>query len=732
MPLLKPARGCAPARLLLALLAPLWPTLGLAQQAPTLEAIQVTGTSLSDVDGPTQGYGAQGSRAAGKTAAPLVETARTVNVITRQQLEDQAVTSVNDALLYTPGAFTGLAGASKRSDVVALRGFHGGDVDNTFFDGMRLQSDPGAYSAMQIDPFFLERLDVLKGPAANLYGHGMPGGMVDMTSKKPQARQQTLLHLYGGSHDTYGLGIDHGGALPDAALGEYRITALTSRSDTQFDVGRRERFALLPQVNLHLGEGTDLLLQAYIQHDPHGDYHGGVPYDLGGRARYGHKVGPSWSDADPDHDVYDRDQRMLSYALSHRFNDQLSFNSRARYTDMDVRLEQVAQYGFADAEQGPRLLRSYYGAKENLQAISTDNNLQYHFRLGPTEHDLLAGLDFQRMRNSVQSFSGEAADMNPFIADHLQGGLTGQPARLPAERHRVEQGGLYIQDQLRWQRWILTLGGRQDFLDRQYRQRGSGTDQRSDHRFSGSASLLYHFANGLAPYYSYSEAFDPSPDVAGDGLVPPPINSQQHEIGLKYQPPASRSLYQLALYDLKQKNVQQRVTVDPPSYAGVGSIRARGLELSANAALTPRLNLIAGYSYNDIQYRNNIQVGDYAFEKGRRPYLAPKQTASLWLQYDFRRGIRAGLGERYVQGADFYTSASQATAASRQHSASYSLTDAFISSDLGQWTPALQGATLKLNAANLFDKHYLSGCFSAQYCYFGDRRQLTATLDYRL
>ena len=204
----------------------------------------------------------------------------------------------------------------------------------------------------------------------------------------------------------------------------------------------------------------------------------------------------------------------------------------------------------------------------------------------------------------------------------------------------------------------------------------------------------------------------------------------QHEVGIKYQPPGTKDLYQVAVYNLRQKNVQQRVSVDPPLYAGVGSVRARGIELSANAALTKRLNMIAGYTYNKIEYRSNIDLGSVHLEKGLSPALSPRQMASLWLHYDLGRGIRGGLGERYVEHSDFYTDSAQVSKATRGHTASYALTDAFLSTELSQWSSAFKGINVKLNATNLFDKKYLTGCFSEQYCYFGDRRQVTATVDY--
>ncbi|MGJ8516680.1 TonB-dependent siderophore receptor [Carnimonas bestiolae] len=687
-----------------------------ADDGERLNTVVVQGQAPTG-DGPLDGYSAVNSNAATKTATPLINTARTVNVVGRQQMEDQGATNVNDALLYTPGVFTQLAGAAKRSDTISLRGFHGGDVDNTYLDGMRLQSDPATYSAMQIDSFFLERIDVVKGPSSSLYGRSMPGGIVNFTTKKPQQQQQGLFRIFAGSHGNRGAGVDVTGALPDSSLGEYRLTAIADQTDTQYDAVESKRYAIMPQVNFHLGDDTELLLSAIFQKDPSAGYHGSVPYDVA------HHVKASWSDADRDNNDFERIERIFSYNLTHRFNDQLKFNSRARYTDMDVTMSQIAQTGI-ESENPLRLGMTYYGSRENLHAFSTDNNLQWNFDTGPIEHEVLFGADFQRMKNSLRFAGASVGSIDPYHFSHNIG-RTSPITWAPHQTDRIQQGGVYLQDQMTWDKVHLSLGGREDWLDRKYHQDGVGTDSRNDHKFSANASLLYAFDNGISPYYSYSQATDPSPDTQIDGAVPPPTDSEQHEVGVKYQPNGTDDLYQIAAYNLVQKNVQQRTGVNHIAYSSVGDIRSRGIELSANTHITDKLRALASYSYNKQSYRSDSD----GFQKGQTPYLSPKQMASLWLQYDFPKGVRGGIGERYVEGADFNASSSQVNSATHHKSASYALTDAFISTDLGQWTSALQGASLQLNVSNLFNRKYLS-CLDSTYCYFGDQRNIMATMNY--
>src|SRR5699024_1348443 len=185
-------------------------------ETQTLAPLAVQGQVVNSADAPTTGHSAGATRGATKTDTPLIQTPQAIDIVTRAQIEDQGADSINQALRYTPGVFTGLAGSSARQTVVSLRGFPGGDVNNTFLDGLRLANDPGAYSNFLIDPFFLKRIDVVKGPSSVLYGRTMPGGLVNMVTKKPRDERQGLIRLHGGSSDTYGAGLDLAGPLPDA------------------------------------------------------------------------------------------------------------------------------------------------------------------------------------------------------------------------------------------------------------------------------------------------------------------------------------------------------------------------------------------------------------------------------------------------------------------------------------------------------------------------------------
>lgn len=128
-----------------------------------MQAVEVF--ALGNNLGSTDGYLATHSQIATKTSKPLLETSQTVSVITREQIDDTASKTVQQAMRYTPGIFTGQVGASNRYDYVVMRGFADNSVDNIYLDGLKAMGDSGTFSSMQVDPYFLERIDVLKGPS---------------------------------------------------------------------------------------------------------------------------------------------------------------------------------------------------------------------------------------------------------------------------------------------------------------------------------------------------------------------------------------------------------------------------------------------------------------------------------------------------------------------------------------------------------------------------------------
>ena len=693
--------------------------------ALSLPDTDVRGFSLGNALGSTEGYNATHSQVATKTSMPLVETSQSVSVVTRQQIDDQGSQTVAQAMRYTPGVLTNPYGATHRYDYVAMRGFNDGSVDNIYVDGLKSMGDNGTYSTMQVDPYFLERIDILKGPSSVLYGRSSPGGLVALTTKKPLFSAYHQVQATVGTQGQRGMGFDFSGPVDEDQRIAYRLTGLADASDTQFDHNKEERYAIAPAISVDFSEDTSLTLQAYLQHDPNGGYHGGNPADGMLHPRNGLRLSDHFFEGETGIDSYERTQQSFSYQFEHRFNDIFTARQNFRYQDSDVSMDQVYSAGWADAESNI-LNRAYTGGDERLHSYIIDNMLQAEFFTGAAKHTLLMGTDYQRRKADVEWRYGT---VNPLDAGNPQYG-NGNLQLLGENRYqrRLQQTGVYLQDLVELDQWRFSLGLRQDWVKVSEQNRDSDTkvnDQRS--KFTTRAGVLYLFENGIAPYVSYSESFNPNTVSDQDGRPLAPTEGTQWEAGIKYQPGGSDNLFTASVFRIEQENLASKQP-NEDFYRAVGQVRSQGLELEAHVQLSDSLKLLGGYTFTDIEYSKSMPslVSGNLDNKGNSPTQAPKQMLSLWADYNFHQGaldgLRLGGGVRYV-------GYSWVDAENSMKVPSYTLFDASVGYDLGK--VGLTGLDVRPNANNLTNESYITSCASLNYCYMGEERNVSATVSYQ-
>ncbi|AUA31206.1 TonB-dependent siderophore receptor [Pseudomonas sp. SGAir0191] len=696
-----------------------------AEAALALPDTDIRGFTLGNALGSMEGYNATHSQIATKSSLALVETSQSVSVVTRQQIDDQGSQTVAQAMRYTPGVMTNPYGATHRYDYVAMRGFNDGSVDNIYVDGLKSMGDNGTYSTMQVDPYFLERIDVLKGPSSVLYGRSSPGGLVALTTKKPVYTAFHQVQASVGTQGQRGLGFDTSGPLDSDKRIAYRLTGLADASDTQFDHNKEERYAIAPSLSIDFSEDTSLTLQAYLQHDPNGGYHGGNPADGMLSKRNGVRLSNHFFEGEPGIDNYERTQQSFSYQFEHRFNDVFTARQNFRYQDSDVSMDQVYSAGWADADSTV-LNRAYTGGDERLHSYIIDNMVQAEFFTGIAKHTLLLGTDYQRRKADV---SWRYGTVDPLDAANPQYG-NGNLQVLGENRYqrRLQQTGVYLQDLVELDQWRFSLGLRQDWVKVSEDNRDTDTrvsDKRSN--FTTRAGVLYLFENGLAPYVSYSESFNPNTVSDQDGKPLAPTEGTQWEAGIKYQPPGSDNLYTASVFRIEQENLASKQP-DEDFYRPVGQVRSQGLELEAHVQVTDNLKLLGGYTYTDIEYSKSMPslVSSGLDNKGNSPTQAPEQMVSLWADYNFRQGALDGLK---LGGGVRYVGHSWADAENSRKVPSYTLVDASLGYDLGKL--GLKGLDVRLNANNLTNQRYITSCASLNYCYMGEERNVSATVSYQ-
>ncbi|XWJ91742.1 ferrioxamine B receptor FoxA [Phytobacter ursingii] len=657
----------------------------------------------------------QMQRGATKLETPDIETPQSVSIVTRQQYEEQGATNVRQAVSYTPGVYANQIGASNRFDYIVLRGFSDGSLDNIYLDGLKMMGDTNSHSSLVVDPWFLDSIEVVRGPASVLYGRSSPGGIVALNSRKPSFDPGGEIKVFAGNNNQRGAAFDVTGPVDDNDRVAVRLTGMTRYADSQFDPLKEERYALMPSLTWRITDTTRLDLMAYLHRDPEGGSHSGLPYEGTVVPHAGQKISNTFYEGEDDYDKYDRRENMVGYNFEHAFDSGWSVRQKLRYLHTKVNLNQVYAAGWLNDTE---LNRGYSGSDEKMNAITLDNQLDGSVETGPVNHRLLMGVDYQRRSNNVAGYYGAFPAIDAF--NPVYGAGPDYITQYSSEKHKLEQTGIYVQDQMSLNKWRLTLGGRHDQVKvTNVNQLNDTSDTLDQGHYSSRAALLYLFDNGFAPYVSYSTAFTPTSFTDENGKILEPMKGKQWEAGLKYEPEGTQAMYSASVFRINQKNIATKEEPTDP-YRSIGEIESEGVELEAVGQLTDNLRLQAAYTYTDIRYKKSSPE-----EQGKRAVYAPRNQASAWLSYDVKSGpldgLTVGSGVRYVNGI---TSDRQNT-----HTLpSYTLVDLAVGYDLSK--VGLKGLSAQVNVNNLTDRSYIAACNSLSYCYFGAERSIVGSVSY--
>lgn len=694
-----------------------------APSAPKNDTITVVGDGASNVApesawGPAPTIVAKHSATGTKTDTPLVKTPQSISVVTREEMDLMQSQSVKEALGYTPGVMVGTRGSSNAYDSVFIRGF-GAVGTNQYLDGLKLQEDN--YSIFQVDPYFLERAEILRGPVSVLYGKSNPGGIVSLVSKRPTTETIREIQFKMGNDNLYQTGFDFGGAIDDAGVYSYRLTGLARDEDEQQVGEKSKRFAIAPSFTWRPDDATSFTFLSSFQDDPDMGYYGWLPKEGTVQSGINGKLPTSFNDGEPNYNNISRKQQMVGYAFEHGFDDTWTVRQNLRYAEMDTDYHSV--YGLGVDSTNPGLLnRGVLNSKEHLVNFNVDTQAQAKFATAAVDHTLLMGVDYMRSRNDVVYDYGSASQLS--LTNPQYGNDTFFMYGGASQVNRQEQTGLYVQDQAEWERWVLTLGGRYDWSDVNSTNRltQDSVSKQEDHVFTWRGGLNYVFENGIAPYASYSESFEPTTGTDINGDVFKPSHGKQYEAGVKYVPSDKPISGSIALYQLTKDNNKTLDPNDPAQIYSVqsGKIRARGVEVETKAALSANVDLLGSYTYTKAEYTEDTTY------KNNTPAQVPKHMASLWADYTFHEtalsGLTLGAGARYV-GSTYGDSANSFKVPD------YTTIDAVVKYDLARLN--LPGSSIAVNVNNVFDKEYVASCFDTYGCYWGAERRITATATFR-
>lgn len=662
-----------------------------------------------------------------KTSTPLIETPQAISVIDRNDLDLRVVDNLNAAMHYTAGVGPDTRGnTAGRYDQQTLRGF----TPDQYLDGLRLIGSANGYAVPQVDLSFLDRVEVVKGPASVLYGQASPGGIVALSSKLPTQDRVGEVAISGGSWGTVRGAFDLGGKLDDAGKFSFRVDGIAARSDTETKHVESERYGISPAITWRPDTKTSWTLLYNYQHDPKSGDYGAMPLQGSLLPNPNGRIPHDFYDGEPGYERFDRTQNAVTSLFSRELGwGDWVFRQNTRFLRVETSYRSVYQLGFIDTAERT-LYRAVALADEALDNFTTDTQLAGTLHTGPFTHTIVAGVDYQHTgQTETAGFGGSASTLGAYAP--VYGSPVVDPSISFSVRLNLQQTGVYAQDQIALGGWRLVLSGRNDWVNAgQFDRLGKTTADIDQHKFTGRVGLLYLFENGVAPYASYSTSFQPQTATDKTGRILAPTEGKQAEIGVKYQPRIWNTLLTASIYDLRQTNV---ATQDPSVPSGLGSIaagevRSRGIELEGSTHPRPGLDLKGSYTYLD-----NIVSKDNSGLQGARPYGVPQQTANVLAFYTVQSGPASGFGFggglRYL-GRNFNGVAGGPAAGSLKIPGA-TLADLLLSYDFGKLGPRWQGLSANLDATNLFDKRYISSCYATLWCWYGAGRDVHVSLRYR-
>ncbi|CDG84106.1 TonB-dependent receptor [Janthinobacterium agaricidamnosum] len=615
---------------------------GAARAQEVMPTVQVTGAK----DG-NDGYAARSSASGTKTEMALRDVPQTINVVPAAVIRDQHATSLQDIMKNIPGV--GLSTGDGQRDQVFIRGFTA--IGDQFVDGFR---DDALYFR---DLSNVERLEVVKGPAAVLYGRGSSGGLVNRVTKKPGIDINDV-SLSLASHAGKRGEIDFGRA-GDAA--SWRLTGATEHADSYRDQQFLNRSALAPSVSLRVSADTKVLLQAdYLEDRRLTDFgipaYQGRPVDVDPATYYG---AANARDAD-----YSQSRVVSTSAtVTHKIDSTLSLRNASRYYNYHLDRNNTNISGNVNQLAGTMTL-AHAKLNRDEHGWFNQTELTQKLGLGDTSHDILYGIEFGRQSKDATSYAATTVKSNVSIFNPLLPLV--DPAALGARSNTYgtyRTNAAYVQDAISFnQEWKALAGLRYDSFKQQSRLlNAAGTTTadlaRTDTAYSPRAGLVWQPGVTQSYYASWSRSFQPSGEtlaLAASNADLAPETTRNTEVGAKYDLWNGRANATVSLFRLERDNIK---TTDPLTNAvlPVGTQRTDGLELTFNADLSGGWKMLAGYAYLDATITDSIaldksvnlpgsNITSAIPVKGKRATLTSRNTANLWLSRDLGQGFTVGGG----------------------------------------------------------------------------------------
>lgn len=635
---------------------------------------------------------------ADKTGENFKSEAQSVSIINEQAIKEAGANKkLDDLLFYEAGVLSQQFGSDNKTNWFKIRGFDA----NTTLDGTTVTRN--SFFVWEQEIYGLERVEVLKGSNSFNYGATDAGGTVNLVSKRPFKEEAGEVNLSIGNFDRRTISGDYNGVLNDDV--QYRLVGLYSKGDTPIHRTGMEQYYFAPSITWDISDRTSFTFLASALKKQGTPTNGFLPaYGSLRNTPFG-KIDYDANLGEPSRDNFERRQYSLGYEFSHDFGNDLRFTQNYRYGKMDHDFLGVFAWS---SDNNRQALRGYSYMDGQASDHNVDNRLSKIFRFGNIENTVLIGWDYKRSKADAENNGfGFVPAIDMFDPQY------GAPFTVTSNPYqtRLKQEGTYILNKFNWNDFILAnLGLRRDnYESSSYVSLVNNKDKGQED--THNASLMVKLPFGFSPYVSHSTSFNPVLGTDGYGRSYVPYEGEQLEVGLKYEPTWMKASFNLAVFDLKEKNA---LVSDPSNIAiQAGERRNRGVELQSDLFFNENWSARLSYTHNNADQ-------EVSTERSLRAPLIPDNQAAAKLDYRHTKGslngLKVGLGVRYNGSTEDQSNYPGETVAS------YTLVDATAS------YPISQHWNLQLNATNLLNKEYLSGCDF--YCYWGTSRTIDAQLSY--
>ena len=675
-----------------------------AEEPRTLEldAISVT-SDYESATGPVDGYRATRSSSATKTDTAIRDIPQSISVIPVSVLNDLGSISVERALDFA-------GGVSKQNNFGGLtlyeysvRGFTTSEFYKDGFSANRgYPSTPDVVS--------IERIEVLKGPAASLYGRGDPGGTVNIVTKKPRPEAFATLHTSAGSWDRYRTALDVNTPLDENGNVLSRVNLAIEDGQSFRDHVDRERVFVAPSFSWQLNPDTTLLVESeFVRHRS--------TFDRGIVAPNNAWSGVSRSTflGEPNDGDIDNHNNLLQAALEHHLNDAWKLRLASHY-------KQGKLWGFASEARalnadGHTVNRRYRERDNDWHDSITQLELRGLFDTGPWQHELLIGSEYENYRKNerVTTIAG-----SPYAID-IDQPLYGQPKPGGARSgtdffEHVESRALNLQDQILFTDTLRgMLGARLERFEQSIDDHTRNSTSRQHHdALTQRAGLLYQLTPEIGLFANASTSFKPNNGLDAAGRSFDPEEGVGYEIGIKSELFDDRLSSTLAAFHIEKKNV---LALDPgtDTSRAMGKARSQGFDLQVAGQVTDAVRVIGAFAYIDAE----VTEGDKVIPTGSRILGVAKHSGSLLGVYAFKDGR--------LRGSDLGAAFTYVGDRSGEAGSDFQL-PAYHTVDLLAHYKASDNVTVGLNLNNIFDEKYFERSYSNYWVNPGEPRNFTVSL----